>query len=209
MNNTKLKKLSCYLIVLTISFAVIVTIFMSASGNPQTNIEIKEPVNGAKVDGYRINVKGSSSGLENSTLRPYILVQPIETNIWWTQPAPTLDWNGDWVVCVHIGEADEGNNEEFIIRALITADHLSEGDKITSKGFPSSIAQHQINVTRKDSNIPRDIIIGACISFIINLISSWVYERRNWEKPNKIFRALIWIIPIIVVVVLLYYYRYI
>ncbi len=178
-----------YCLALVISFAVFGIIFMPIIGAqeiPSASVKITHPGNGAIVDDYRVTVRGSSSGLGDPDLHLYILVHPVATSLWWVQPFPTVDRDGNWVTRVYLGESDVGNNEDYAIKAIITTEKLYEGNTFKVDELPSSIAEDQIIVTRRDKTLESMIFsstglaaIGIIIAIIFGLLGIRQWRRKK------------------------------
>jgi len=179
---------TCFCFVLIIYFAVFGMVFMPISSGqeePIASVRIKQPESGATVDGYRIIVKGASTGLRDPNLHLYLLVHPLATPFWWVQPLPTVDRDGNWVTRVYLGKPDVGNNEDYAIKAIITTQKLYEANTFKVNELPSFIVEDQIIVTRKDKYkiTPLLPLVLAAIGIIITIIFG-VLGIKEWRRKK-------------------------
>ena len=166
---------------LTVIFTTLCIVFIpmvSGLEDSQVSVRIKNPDNGGIVEKYFVDVYGTSSGLENSNLNLYILVHPISTESYWVQTPPSTDRDGSWMTRIYVGLKDIGNNEDYSIKAIITNEKLEAGEKYHVNELPSSIAEDQIKVTRKDKTIISIIfsatglaVIGILVAIILGVFT--------------------------------------
>jgi hypothetical protein len=141
-------KIICFVIVVITSTVLLQSIgYVQALSSP--SIKIVEPGNREIVDGYHITVRGSSVGLEAPNLHLYVVVHPIETSFWRVKLLLNIDREGNWITSIYLGESNVGNNQDYAIKAMITTEVLREGTLFRVNELPSSIAEHQIIVTRR------------------------------------------------------------
>ena len=176
------------ILVLFISIAFLSESYGQSGG--LVNVKIVDPVDNATIDGYRLVVRGTSSGMNRDTLNLYILVHPVQTSQWWVQSPPTVDQNGSWIADVYLGTPDMGNKQGYAIQAIVSSHELREGETLLINGVPPSQANHQIFVTRKDKSFLSFVfsgtgltIIGIVISVIL-FVLGLKYRKQKREKDK-------------------------
>jgi hypothetical protein len=106
-----------------VSAAGAASLFIATRGRSgSVDIRIAEPLNGAQIEGCRVQVRGSVSP---SNVRVGIAVRSETDDKWWIQPYVLPTEGGDtatWSVEVFLGTATEGINENFQLVALASAD---------------------------------------------------------------------------------------
>ena len=177
-----------YLVAL-ITFIVLSTIvipIVSSQTTSSATVEITFPGNRATVDGHRITIDGTSTGLKDTDLHLYVLVHPLSTSLWWVQPKVDINRDGSWITRIYIGESDIGNNEDYVIKAILTSEILHEGNTFKVNELPSYVVDAQIIVTREDTGpliwilSPKGLaVIGIIIAMIFGILGI-----RQWRK-NK------------------------
>lgn len=172
---------TCYWIafIIFIVLSTMVIPVVSSQEAPSVSVQITSHRNGEVVNGCQHTLQGVSSGVKEHNLHLYILVNPVETNSWWVQPYP----KDSWISIVYLGEDrlwGVGNNQDFIIKAIITNVTLRQGDEIPVGDEPYSFAESQIKVHRHD--VPNLLTIFAIMGVILAILGIAITILKSKQK---------------------------
>jgi len=81
----------------------------------QSNVTLSSPSDGGNIS-VNEPIIGNSTGVYNSGLYLYVLINPIASgNMWWVQPEAVVSPNGSWYANVQFGRsAQEGYRSKIL-----------------------------------------------------------------------------------------------
>lgn len=126
-----------------LAFCLVVSVgFIATAQNVQ--VQIEEPKETSEV-GLREIVKGRVS---DPAVRPYVLVHPMLTDLWWVQRRPSRpNQDGSWRTLCYFGTETQGKGEFFEIVAIVTDANLEEGQ--TLEDLPSGAIRSDIVMVKR------------------------------------------------------------
>jgi hypothetical protein len=125
------------LIVIVALCLVLSAAHVATSQNLQ--VQIEEPTENSKVGLHEI----VSGRVSDPDARPYVLVHPMLTDLWWVQRRPSPpNRDGSWRTLCYFGTQTQGVGEFFEIVAIVTDANLKEGQ--TLEDLPSGAIRSDI-----------------------------------------------------------------
>jgi hypothetical protein len=122
--------------------------FLLACGwgqNPSTAVSIGSPKPDTDV-GLKAVVTGTVTNL--GTMKVYVLVHPLTTNLWWVQNPPSPPSRGQWRTLAYFGTSSgQGVGDIFEIVAVATRSTLAAGQ--TFAAIPPNSAQSDIVAVKR------------------------------------------------------------
>jgi hypothetical protein len=112
-------------------------------------LAISYPQSGNRVD-WTTSVTGTCTGMiTNKTLSLYLLVYPLESEVWFVQNRPTINTDGSWSGLVYFGRNPDMHPEDagkrFFLKAIVTTVKLQPGETLTESEIPETLTQYLIS----------------------------------------------------------------
>ena len=127
MGNRKLKLF--YIILAIFLFSTVLGCAeQKITATQQPNVTLSSPSDGGNIS-VNEPIIGNSTGVYNSGLHLYVLINPIASgNMWWVQPEAVVSPDGSWYANVQLGRsAQEDIGAKFWVTAIVISDTLSVG----------------------------------------------------------------------------------